>query len=205
MPLTPLATADQLAARLRLAPYAGAELDQVEALLLDASSEMRSIIGSPVTRLTSTLTLWPDRPGRVELPVVPVISIASVAVSGVELATTEWTLRYRTLRLPTSAGKEDEVTVTLTHGWDPIPDDIVKWTCVLAAAAKAAADDGTLGMTAGVVSGSEAIDDYQHSWQGPEASGGDGAAGMTLPPRIADRLRATYGGSGLIDWLEVDG
>jgi hypothetical protein len=205
MALEPLATPAQLAARLGVPAFTGTELAQATELLGDASDEIRSAIGQPINRLTSTVTLYADRPCRVDLPAVPVVSIGSVLLDGVEMDPSRYRLVHRTLRcLPVRKG--DEVTVTFTHGWEEIPGELVKWTCVLAAAAMAGAEaTGSLGLTAGIGSKSEAIDDYQVTLQGPEASGGDPASGLALPERIAARLRAAYGGSGLISWLEVDG
>lgn len=204
MALTPLATAAQLATRLGVPAYTGLELAQVTELLSDASDEIRSICGAPINRLTSTVTFYADRAGRIEIPAFPVVSVGSVEVNGQALASSAYRVRSRALYLPVC--KDDEVTLTFTHGWDPIPGELVKWTCVLAAAARAGVTaTDSLGLTAGVGQRSESIDDYQISVSGPEASGGDAATGLTLPPRICDRLRAAYGGSGLIDWLEVDG
>ncbi|MEU7814126.1 hypothetical protein [Pseudonocardia sp. NPDC049154] len=201
MALEPLATPEQLAARLGVTlPDDDPALAQYEELLIDASAEMRSIIGQPLSKMTSTTELWPDRPGRYELPAWPVHEVSAVVVDGQPVGW--YRTGPRTLCVPRQCGP---VTVTFTHGWDPIPDDIVKWTCVLAASSLAAAESTeSLGLTAGVSQRSEKIDDYQVSFQTPEAGGGDSAAGLTLPQRIIDRLRAAYGGGG-VHWLEVQG
>lgn len=204
MALDPLATPDDLSNRLGLDPYTGSEWDQVEALLGDASDELRSVLGQPVSRMTSTVTLFASRHGRVDLPAFPVVSIGSVELDGVVVDPGCYRVRDKTLHLPMVC-RNDEVVVTFTHGWDEIPGELVKWTCVLAAAMKAGVDaTGSLGMIAGVGQSSEAIDDYQHTTQGPEASGGEPTSGLTLPPAIADRLRASYGGLGLINWIQEE-
>ena len=202
--MDPLATAQQLADRLKLPPFEGEELAQVQLLLDDASDEIRAIVGQAISRTTSTVVLWADKPGRVDLPAWPVVSVDEVKYNGEVLDPASYRVRYRTLLLPVHCTRA-EIEVTYTHGWDPIPNEIVKWTCVLAAAMwNAVRDTGALGMSAGMVQRTEAIDDYQLSWQSAEAAGGDSASGLTLAPRIAERLRATYGG-GSVAWLEVDG
>lgn len=201
MALEPLATPKQLADRLGVTlPDDDPELAQFDSHLVDASAEIRSVIGQPITKMTSMAELWPVRPGRYDLPAWPVHDIDAVEVSSAPVA---WTKTGpRTISVPDQCGP---ITVTFTHGWDPIPDDIVKWTCVLAASSLAAAEQTeSLGLVAGVSQRSEKIDDYAVSYQSPEAGGGDSAAGMTLPQRITDRLRAAYGGGG-IEWLEERG
>lgn len=204
MPFPALATAADLATALKVDPFTGAELAQVDMLLELASGELRSIVGHPISRMTSTVRLWPDRRGQVELPAIPVVDVAEVKINGATLGSSFYKLRWRTLYLPVC--RDDVVDITFTHGFDEIPEDLVKWTLVLAQAMRSGVDQtGSLGLTAGVVQRSEAIDDYQVSMQSGEAAGGDGTSGMTLPSRIQEQLRAAYGGGGLIHWLEVDG
>lgn len=204
MPFPALATADDLATVLKVEPFTGLEKVQVDKLLDLASGELRSIIGHPISRMTSTVTVWADRRGQLELPAAPVVSVDEVIVEGQTLDPSSYKLRWRTLYLPVC--RDDVVEVTFTHGFEEIPEDLVKWTLVLAQAMKAGVDQtDSLGLTAGVVQRSEAIDDYQVSMQSGEAAGGDGTSGMTLPQRIQEQLRAAYGGGGLIHWIEVDG
>lgn len=201
MALEPLATAADLAARLKIAvPDDDLVLAQMETHLVDASGELRSAIGQPITRMTSTAELWPERAGFYDIPAWPIVEIAEVKLEGEAAA---WKrVGPNRISVPRACGP---VEVTFTHGWEPIPEDIVKWTCVLAASSLAAAEQTeSLGLVAGISQRSEKIDDYQLSWQTPEAGGGDSASGMTLPIRIAEKLRAQYGG-GSIFWLEVQG
>lgn len=204
MALEPLATPADLAARLGVTVWTDPlVLAQVEANLADASAEIRAIVGQPITRMTSTVELYADRPCRVDLPAWPVVSIASVVRGGIEVDPTAYHVRFRTLRF--SVCKGEAVTVTYTHGWEEIPGDLVLWTCVLAASMKSGTEaTGALGLTAGVGTKSEAIDDYQVTLSGPESSGGDPATGLTLPESIATRLRNAYGGGGMAYWLEVE-
>ena len=58
--MDPLATAQQLADRLKLPPFEGEELSQVQLLLDDASDEIRAIVGQAISRVTSTVVLWAD-------------------------------------------------------------------------------------------------------------------------------------------------
>lgn len=196
MVLAPLTTPERLAAELGVPMWTDpVELAQVNALLASASDEMRAATGGqPLNRMTSTVKLYAEGDGRVRLPAIPVVSVAEVLVDG---AAVDYEVRDQMLYAPVR--KDTPVTVTYTHGWDPIPGELVKWTCVLAAASlSGAAETGSLGMTAGINQRSEAIDDYKHSWQSfpnnPEV-------GMTLPSRVADRLKATYGADAGIGWV----
>lgn len=196
--MDPLATADDLAARLGRATWTDpVELAQVEAFLLDASAELRSLTGQPLTQMTSTVTLIAGEYGRVTLPAFPVIDVDSVAVEGDVV--TDFKVDGRELKnLSACAG--DEVEVTYTHGWDPIPDDLIKWTCVLAASQlQAASQRGNLGMSAGVIAEAERIDDYQHQ---VTFANTDVAVdiGFVLPPSVRARLVSTYG-DGEVGWL----
>jgi hypothetical protein len=197
--LPPLATPQQLADQLNVTLWTGSELTQVEAFLDGASGELRTLIGQPLSRVVdSTVTLYADGRGAVLLPAFPVVSITSVTVEGTTV--TDYKLRDRTL-YRMGAGWGDEVVVTYTHGWDPMPADIVKWTCVLAASfLSAAKSSGALGMTAGVTSRDEHIDDYRLAVSGPSGGGAATDVGMVIPDRVAARLKATYGDGG-IGWV----
>lgn len=197
--MEPLATVSDLTTRLGIeTPVEGTvEHMQLTGLLADASGEIRATIGQPLSRATSTVTLYPDgesgRRSYVDLPAVPVVSMESVLVGGQSVA---YSRRYATLELG-RVSLDTEITVTYTHGYDPVPEELVKWTCVLAAAQRAAADQSeALGMVAGVLQHTQSIDDYSETW-GAAGGGGDGSIGMVLPERVAARLRASYGAGGI--------
>jgi hypothetical protein len=188
-------------------PEAGTpEYNQLETLLLDASAEMRAVIGQELTRATSTVQIHPDgsemlrREGRkfpmsfVQLPATPVILINEVQVDGVTIPPESMFLRYHTLYIP-EVYYDSVIDVTYTHGFEELPEEIVKWTCVLAAATLSAAEKtGALGTTAGISQHSRTIDDYTEGWANYS---GYKAPGMSVPPEIGVRLRAIYGGGGI--------
>src|SRR5690606_36946179 len=116
--MDPLATAQQLADRLKVPPFGGEALGQVQLLLDDASHEIRAIGGQAISRTTSTVVLWADRPGRVVLPAWPVVSVDEVKYNGEVLDPASYRVRYRTLLLPVHCTRA-EIEVTYTHGWDP--------------------------------------------------------------------------------------
>lgn len=192
MALPPLATAADLAARLKVeTPAVGTDQrTQWDAALADASGHLRDAIGSAVTQLTSTVTLPVVEHGLLELPGGPATSVGDVSVDGAAPLpeADRWLSDARTLRL--SAWRGQSVRVTYTHGWVEVPAELVKWTCVLAAAQLASAARGSLGMAGNVAS--VAVDDARVQFR---ADGDE--PGVELPERVAVRLRATYGAGGV--------
>lgn len=205
---TLLASPSDLCTRLGIeTPGVGTpKYQQLETLLEDASGEMRAVIGQDLTRSTSTVQLYVDgietrlfqgrrlRMGYVTLPAVPVVLIQEVQVNGVTVGPDAMLLRHNTLYIP-NAHLEDWLEVTYTHGFETLPEELVKWTCVLAAATRSAAEKtGALGTTAGISQHSQTIDDYTEGWANYS---GYKAPGMSVPPEIGVRLRALYGGGGI--------
>lgn len=204
-----LASPSDLCTRLgREVPGEGTpEYNQLEALLSDASNELRSVIGQPLSKETSTVVMQPDGVERrrrgsytfimswVDLPAVPVLSVSTIIVDGITLTDDQWFVRQRTLFLP-HTWMDSELEITYTHGWDPLPPDLVKWTCVLAAAMlNSVSASGALGVTAGVSQHTQAIDDYSESWANYGGSGS--TAGLTLPSAVGTHLRSIYGSGGV--------
>ncbi|MEU7149210.1 hypothetical protein AB0B15_14410 [Streptomyces sp. NPDC045456] len=135
MPLPPLATAADLAVLLGRT-FTPAQEAQAQALLDQASSVIRGYLRQDITRATTTATFTMRRPdplrscaGVVTLPQRPVEEVITVAVNG--MATSGWWLdgtdllvRAWTWDHPPAAHHPPRVTVTYTHGWDPVPGDI---------------------------------------------------------------------------------
>lgn len=136
MPLPSLATVADLATLLGRTFTPGQE-QQAQALLDQASSVVRSYVRQDITRATTTDTFTMRRAdpllhrceGVVTLPQRPIVDIATVLVNGVE--TLDWWLDGGDLLLrawswdqPPAAHQPPQVTVTWTHGYDPVPGDI---------------------------------------------------------------------------------
>jgi hypothetical protein len=185
MALAPLADAASLQAR-------GIDIsntDRINALLAAASAAVRDAAGSAISQETSTVTLWTEAARRIELPARPVESVAAVTLDGV--AVTDYRLRGSALwrqcywQLPDAT--PGELVVTFTHGYDPVPADIVDLVCSLVAAGLSSADDDydpKRGKTY------ERIDDYQYGMQ----TGGDELVSpMELPERTRAWLRRRFG------------
>lgn len=196
----PLATPSDLCTRLGIdLPAPESEgFGQLEALLQDASSEIEAVIGQPLAKMTSIVTLFPDswsgRNTYIDLPARPVHTVDSVFIGTDELNPGSYSLRNLTLILPW-LNPDVSVEVEFTHGYDPLPEELRKWTCILASGAlRATETTGALGITAGISQHSETIDDYTQSWANYT---GNKAPGMTLPPDVEARLRSTYGMGGI--------
>lgn len=140
----PLASPDDLAARLGVA-FSDDETDRAEALLADASALVRNYTRQHVTRVVDdTATLEATREAWLYLPQRPVVSVSAVSIGGAPLAVGQWAVQgdalYRFLgwgRYRGSFGlwnQPDTIAVTYTHGYDTVPDDIVRVVCKLAQA-----------------------------------------------------------------------
>lgn len=199
MDLDPFATSSDLATRLG-ATFTVEQAARIDELLADSCDELRDIIGQPLNRLTSTVTLYTDQVGIVILPAVPVVEVETVTVDDVEV---EWSLKDDMLIVPCTVGRRDAVVVTYTHGWDPIPRTLVKWACVMAMAVYAgSAKTGALGTIAGVGRRQESIDDYMVIIDSP-TSDDTASTALSLPEPIIRRLRSAYGGRANAWWVEV--
>jgi hypothetical protein len=110
---------------------------QAQALLDQASSVVRAYVRQDITRATTTDTFTMRRAdpllhrcsGVVTLPQRPVVDIDAVAVNGVE--TQDWwqdgndvLVRAWSWDQPPAAHRPPQVTVSYTHGWDPVPADV---------------------------------------------------------------------------------
>lgn len=194
MPLDPLATSDDLAARGITVPDA---MDS-DTLLASASAAVREAAGSTITVTTSTITIqggdeeWLTLPG-------PVRSVAAVTVNGA--AVTDYTvigdrlwrwggwrvrLSYETsFLLPRDAFQPSQVSVTYTHGYDECPADIIDLVCELVGQRAAGGYDTDPRVT------SEAVDDYRVGYDQTASSGA-----VSVAKR--DELRARFSASAYV-------
>jgi hypothetical protein len=184
--LTPFATVADLSAALGItAPAAGsvAYLQMVDALA-DASDELRDIIGQPVNRGTTTVTVTAVPGSIVRLPAVPIVSIASVTLDGEAIEYEQ----IDTASISVVVIEPSLISVTYTHGWLTVPGVLRKWCKVLAAASIAAAKSGNLGLAGGIAS--VGVDDGRVTWA---TGAGENGTGVAVPGAVAVKLRATYG------------
>jgi hypothetical protein len=149
MPPLPLASPAD-AARFGYALPEGREME----MLARASARIRREAGQQITRTTSTVRLTSWR-GHVTLPSPPVTAVSEVqqvAYGGTTSTITGWQWDGYD-RVNRVCG---DVIVTYTHGWDPLPDELLELVCSVASRLGATPDGG--GMEAGIRS--ESIDDY---------------------------------------------
>lgn len=134
--------AERLAAAADLAALLGVRANHPRLVpaLESASARFRVAVRHPVSRMTSTVTLDGDGTRTLLLPAIPVIEIAVVDVDGIGPLTAgrdyEVSSRFGILRRRDGCWPDayDAVTVTFTHGFDPIPDSIAEAVLEQAAA-----------------------------------------------------------------------
>jgi hypothetical protein len=130
MQLTPLATEEQLTARMSTPPDA----ERVFAALTDASAAVRAYTGQLFNRLETVDMLPAIGCGVIRLPQRPVNEVLAVTVGGDDVPW-EFDGFERLSVLPAVV----RAVVMYDHGYDPdeYPDDVVAVTCALAARALA--------------------------------------------------------------------
>lgn len=111
---------------------------KVDALLVDASASVRSYTHQVISLVVDDVAQVPVRNGKMRLPQRPVISVASVNNAAAAPLYYQW-LGNDTIAVgPTGInpfGWEpfrnvvNTVEVVYTHGYDPVPDDIVGIVC----------------------------------------------------------------------------
>lgn len=181
--LPPLATTSDLTQR-------GIDAGAAEAALLGAASDaVRSEAGAAISLATSTVRFPTEPSRRIELPARPVHSVTSVLLNGEPV--TDYVVRgsslWRECRWQRWGDIPGELTVTFTHGWDPVPASIVDLVCSLVAAGVSATTDGYDPKRR---MSYERIDDYQY---GLRTGGDEIVSVMELPKRTTDMLRRRFG------------
>lgn len=186
MALAPLATTADLSAL----GVDTTDATLVASLLASVSADVREAAGAAISSTTSTVVIQGSREQWLALPGGPIVSVASVKIDDAAVAD----FRLVEGRLWRSSGWQGSrapslVEVAYTHGYDPVPADIVRLVCMLVSAGIHAAKDG-FGSTRGV--SSERVDDYQISF----TRGDDEVVDPTeIPPRTRQTLRDRFGGS----------
>jgi len=191
--LAPLATVAALAT------YGIDDSDRplAEALLASVSDEVRDAAGCPIIRTVSTVAFATEASRRIELPARPVRSVMSVTLNGDPLSEGgDYVVRGDCLWR--SDGRAwhrygdipGELEVAFEHGYDEIPQDIVRMVCMYVAAGIAASKDGFEGHRGKQYM---SIDDYREGY----LSGSDEVVDAAeLTDRTKAGLRARFGGSG---------
>lgn len=158
----------------------------VESLLESVSYAVREAAGAPISLTTSTVTTGGTREEYMTLPGGPLREVASVTVDGKPV--TDWRLLDGRLWRPYGwGGAHVPVEVTYTHGYDPVPADIVRMVCMFVSAGLHAAEDG-FGVNRG--KSYERGDDYQVGYLQGEAEIVDAAE---IPERTRRMLRDRFG------------
>lgn len=189
MAAPPLATAADLDARgISYTPA------QADAFLAAASEAVRDAAGYVISRTVSTVTF--EAPSGPWLPLSwPVVSVASVSVDGTVVD--DWRLvdgrLWRQVGWRADRHEPSVVSVTLTHGYDPVPADIVDLVCAMVGSAVAASADGYQS-TSGLQSRTRQVDDYRET--DTYETGAAGVSGrMELPAPTRDWLRRRFSGA----------
>ena len=181
------ATASDLAAYLQQ-DFTAEETATADLALNLATAYVRNVVGQSITQATSTITLHvPDEPTTfLQLPQRPATAVNAVTISGTTV--NDYTVLPGTLYRANGwstgrsfRGAPVTVTVTYTHGYATVPDDI-KAACLYVAAQIFANPTGVE---------SVAIDDYRESRA-------TATAGALLPPGLEQTLRAVYGGGAYV-------
>ena len=181
------ATAADLGTRLKRT-FTGDEVAWITSLLEDASTYLREdvLLGQQVyPQAQSTFTAYLDD-DELTLPQSPVVSVDSVQREGEDVRYTRRDNRLRIHRHRSFRVEELPVEVTFTYGYTTVPDQLVRWTCVLVSQVLIPLEQ-QLGLTVGGLS-SIAIDDFKAAF----ADAGDNT-GITLSDRNIALIRQSFG------------
>jgi len=178
--------------------------DQARALLDQATGLLRTEIGAHVYPRATVTVPFKIRPyeGWVQLPQQPVVSVASVAVDGVTLDTSDYDVVDGGVWLdhvtPDTDSKWATVEVTFTYGYATVPDDL-KLACLIVASQMLAslADHGSAA-TVALQSSTSQLDDWSESRT--YATGPGAPSSVDLPATLSKRLRRKYGPGDVAAW-----
>lgn len=156
-----------------------ASVARAEAALADASALLRSEIGWQVYPPAAVSLVQHGWCGSVSLPGSPVSDV-SVQIAGSSVPAEAWWLDGSTLHLRVHGS---DVAVTYSVGYEQAPDELVAWTCVIAAdgLSRDPAD-------AGARPAYESLADWRVGYSARQQAGE-----APVPDRVMARLRATYG------------
>lgn len=130
--------ADLLADPQRVADRLGVAVDDASLLaaLRQASATFRAAVRHPVSRVDDDIVvLDTDGSTSVLLPAAPVVTVSRVSVAGADVTdyeVSETGLIRRAAGFPDALGA---VSVTYTHGYEPVPEEIAEAVAAEAAAA----------------------------------------------------------------------
>lgn len=190
MTLTDLATRDNLSAR----KIDVTDTTLITELLAAASDAVRGAAGGPISRATSTIRMSTEPSRRIELPARPVHSVTDITLDGEPVL--DAVLRGSNLWRPTPWQEHgaipSEIVLTMDHGRDAVPGDVVDLVCSLVAAGLAAAEDGYDPKRQLAY---ERIDDYQAGFRQGD---NEVLTPMELPEATRRWLRSRFGMQGVV-------
>jgi len=151
----------------------------ITTLLEDASTYLREdVIGFQVyPQATVAFSAWPEN-GEIVLPQQPVIAVVSVKRSAVAIG-------YTYVDGVVYVQGTEAVDIEFTYGYAVAPEDLKRWTCVLASQALLALEL-KLGLTGGGLS-SIALDDFRVGF----ADAGENT-GIQLSDKNIELIRNRY-------------
>ncbi len=179
------------------------ETNLVNRLISAASQAVIQAAGSPILRVTSSVTMVAAGGTLLRLPGLPIASVSSVSIGGVSILGPSadgsiepgsCVLNGAGIYRPTGWANygPEMVDITYTHGYTAVPTDVVDLVVAMVIAGLSAArsgDDG-LAMNNGRMS-SVAIDDYKEAYATGDV---EAVTPMMLPKRTRDWLSSRFGG-----------
>lgn len=178
--VAPFASAADLSAR----GWSGtASPDRVDEALRNASTFLRAEIGWQVYPPAQVVTTAREWTSTVRLSGAPIRRVHSVMAGDRAVDDTAYEVDGALLHL-TSGSRA--VCVTYDVGYDSAPDELVAWTCVLAADELARAGDPD--DAGGARPASESLADWRVTYSRRQQEGD-----LPIPQRVLDRLRSAYG------------